>query len=265
LYYRYDALGNVVGVIDSGYYTSYEQDAFGNRIPGSTSWQAMNDPGPKEHLTGKMYDTTTNLYCFHARWYDPEVGRFISRDKVEEHSNYTFVSSNPCNKVDPSGHMLIVPEFPGYPVRLCGRKAALGCNILGFQHWWIEIQVTTVGTKTIGMGLLDRQGEAGSCCGLGTDVVWRAHGDQSDKWCIQVVHLDGSSLSQEEADALWADLYNVKAASKKNPQKYNPVTNNCQCWVGEFLRSRNLRPITPAKRFDPPPTGPIFLPVCGGY
>jgi len=64
----------MVGVTNK-YYTEYEQDAFGNRIVGSQEWEPMNSPGPKEHLTGKMFDTTTGLYYFHARWYDAELGK----------------------------------------------------------------------------------------------------------------------------------------------------------------------------------------------
>ena len=80
-YYHYDALGNVVAVIDvADNITLYEQDAFGNRIPGSSGWEPMDSPGPKEHLTGKMYDEDSYLYYFHIRWYDPGYGRFISKD-----------------------------------------------------------------------------------------------------------------------------------------------------------------------------------------
>ena len=45
----------------------FEMDAFGNRIPGSTGWPAIDCAGLKEHLTGKMYDEDTGLYYFHAR------------------------------------------------------------------------------------------------------------------------------------------------------------------------------------------------------
>jgi len=106
-----------MGILDSGYYVPYEQDAFGNRIPGSTTWEDMTSPGPKEHLTGKMFDTTTNLYYFHARWYDPEVGRFVSKDKLggcSEGSNlYIFVEQDPTNSYDPDGNLKVVSGGKG--------------------------------------------------------------------------------------------------------------------------------------------------------
>ena len=81
-YYFYDALGNVVAIMDDDteYITLYEQDAFGNRIPGSNTWEPITMNTPKEHLTGKMYDQDAELYYFHARWYDPNSGLYISRD-----------------------------------------------------------------------------------------------------------------------------------------------------------------------------------------
>jgi len=67
-YYFYDALGNVNGVLDSGgHYYRWEMDAFGNDLPGGNAFLPMDQPGPKEHLTGKMFDTTTGLYYFAAR------------------------------------------------------------------------------------------------------------------------------------------------------------------------------------------------------
>jgi len=63
-YYMYDALGNAIGALeDEGdRFYRFEIDAFGNDLPGGNSFLAMNQPGPKEHLTGKMFDTMTGLY-----------------------------------------------------------------------------------------------------------------------------------------------------------------------------------------------------------
>jgi len=43
------------------------------------------------------------LYYFHARWYDPETGRFISRDPDVPHIRFSFCGQNPANNVDPTG------------------------------------------------------------------------------------------------------------------------------------------------------------------
>jgi RHS repeat-associated protein len=56
--------------------------------------------------TGREFDPDTSLYYYRARWYDPQVGRFISEDPVAfagGHNWYTYVSDNPVNLTDPSG------------------------------------------------------------------------------------------------------------------------------------------------------------------
>jgi hypothetical protein len=51
------------------------------------------------------------LYFYNARWYDPEVGRFIQADTIiPEPGNplawdrYAYGYNNPVNRIDPSGH-----------------------------------------------------------------------------------------------------------------------------------------------------------------
>ena len=131
-YYFYDAVGNVVGVWDQrdDAYHSWAMDAFGNPLSG-VEFLAMDQPGPKEHLTGKMFDTVTGLYYFHARWLDPEVGRFVSRDpflvsEMDGHQAYVFVQGNPLSYTDPSGKFWIPFITCGYFLATHGAWAA-GC------------------------------------------------------------------------------------------------------------------------------------------
>ena len=60
---------------------------------------------------GYYYDTETELYYLQTRYYDPEVGRFISRDSIEyadpETINglnlYAYCGNNPVMGYDPTG------------------------------------------------------------------------------------------------------------------------------------------------------------------
>ena len=53
-------------------------------------------------FTGKEEDESS-LYYFGARYYDGNLGRFISVDPVEENHAYSYVENNPMNKIDPNG------------------------------------------------------------------------------------------------------------------------------------------------------------------
>jgi len=57
--------------------------------------------------TGREYDRGTGLYYYRARYYDPEIGRFISEDPLGFKAGinfYAYVGNNSVNRNDPSGN-----------------------------------------------------------------------------------------------------------------------------------------------------------------
>ncbi|MBZ0318910.1 MAG: hypothetical protein K8L91_21020 [Anaerolineae bacterium] len=72
--------------------------------------------------TGQQFDSATGLYDLRARYYDPNVGRFVSRDTYpinyrnpNQLNRYGYVSNNPINKVDPTG---LDEGLAGYSAKL---------------------------------------------------------------------------------------------------------------------------------------------------
>ncbi len=59
--------------------------------------------------TSQTLDYSTNLYYYHARYYDPQTGHFISADSAEGPNRYAYVAGNPISRNDPSGKSLKVP------------------------------------------------------------------------------------------------------------------------------------------------------------
>lgn len=109
--YYYDAVGNVIWIEGSGGVLQYSftQDAFGNELScgsfSGNSWSTARAAGITEHQTGKWIDPFTGLYYFHARWYDPVVGRFVGRDPKTTIGGavYGISYDNPVKWADPSG------------------------------------------------------------------------------------------------------------------------------------------------------------------
>lgn len=65
-------------------------------------------------FTGQVLDTETGLYYYNARYYDPEIGRFIQPDTViadlsnpQSYNRYSYCLNNPLKYTDPTGHAVI--------------------------------------------------------------------------------------------------------------------------------------------------------------
>ena len=109
-----DWRGSVTANTDSNgnAHAVYTMDAFGNVLEKGTSTgysaQHATDPQPY-HLTTKEYDTTTGLYYFGARWYDPTIGRWLSREPtgIDGPNLYHFCLNDPINWFDPDGERVM--------------------------------------------------------------------------------------------------------------------------------------------------------------
>ena len=57
-------------------------------------------------FAGREFDSETGLYYSRARYYDPDMGRFLSTDPLgyaDGMNLYAYVRNNPINRVDPLG------------------------------------------------------------------------------------------------------------------------------------------------------------------
>jgi len=59
-------------------------------------------------FTGREYDPESGLYYYRARYYDPNIGRFLQEDpikgilkKPQSLNLYPYASNNPINYTDP--------------------------------------------------------------------------------------------------------------------------------------------------------------------
>jgi len=99
-----DQVGSVRLIVQSGgkrgAYQRIDYDSFG---------RVLNDTSPGFQpfgFAGGLYDPDTGLVRFGARDYDPEIGRWLSKDPIRFDGGinlYAYVNNDPVNIIDPSG------------------------------------------------------------------------------------------------------------------------------------------------------------------
>jgi RHS repeat-associated protein len=111
-YYAADGLGSVTSITNSSgaNIATYTYDSFGN-LTASTGSLANS-----LRYTGREFDSETNLHFYRARYYDPQLGRFISEDPIKFYAGvnfYAYALDSPTNWIDSSGFNVSVKLFPG--------------------------------------------------------------------------------------------------------------------------------------------------------
>ena len=109
-YYVTDTHGNVVQLLnENGSITkTYEYDSFGNEVNPE-----KKDENPFRYC-GEYYDKETEEIYLRARYYQPAVGRFLTKDTYNGESDdplslhlYTYCKNDGVNYIDPSGNISI--------------------------------------------------------------------------------------------------------------------------------------------------------------
>jgi len=98
-----DLSGNMVN--------KYSYDEFGNLINAE---ETIPNPFLYVGQYGVM-DEENGLLYMRARYYDPEVGRFINKDPIGFEGGvnfYAYVENNPINEIDPKGFQAIIFPLP---------------------------------------------------------------------------------------------------------------------------------------------------------
>ena len=116
---EYEFVKNIFGDVISIHYYGvriglYEYDAWGNCTVKVNYMGDIVNLNPIRYR-GYYYDTETKLYYLQNRYYDPEVGQFISPDTFDYLEPetiggvdlYAYCLNNPVTYSDPSGHSII--------------------------------------------------------------------------------------------------------------------------------------------------------------
>ncbi len=107
-YFHTDGLGSVVAATNEAGQVIWRKDyaPFGEQIHATPDTERTS-------YTGKQHDKEIGLTYFGGRYFDPEIGRFVSVDPVgfvEDNTmsfnRYLYVNNNPYKYVDPDGRFL---------------------------------------------------------------------------------------------------------------------------------------------------------------
>ena len=132
-YYK-NIFGDILGIFDENgtLVVRYYYDAWGNIISTTGSMASTLGRDNPFRYRGYYYDTETGFYYLNARYYNSELGRFISADPVLDTSNaigcnmFAYCDNNPVNKVDYTGEDAIWLQDKD--------------GVLGFGHTGLLIQ-----------------------------------------------------------------------------------------------------------------------------
>lgn len=131
-YYLEDGTGSMRFIANSSGYkrSGANYDPFGNVRSSSGIL-------PDFQFTTELLDSGINLYFLRARYYDPQLGRFISRDPIkgpltlpQSQNPYAYALNNPINLSDPSGEQAILQKCLELTLNIGQRLVGVGQRVL---------------------------------------------------------------------------------------------------------------------------------------
>jgi len=111
-----DGLGSMRQGLDNGsarFTGLFDYSAFGEKIGGNGGSSSPYGWGAQSgyRQDGESGQGDCGLVLMGARWYDPSIGRFTSRDSDLSQAPYAYCNGDPVNHTDPSGHSWLSSIF----------------------------------------------------------------------------------------------------------------------------------------------------------
>jgi RHS repeat-associated protein len=141
-YYQLNSHGDVVALTDStgAKVATYEYDPYGVLLKKTGS---VENP---YLYAGYRYDAVTGVYYLQSRYYDPQTGRFLTRDTFEgdetiplSQNQYTYAHNNPVMNTDPTGHfapVIVAAVVARYLLKVAIESLLVTAVTFAWYHGW---------------------------------------------------------------------------------------------------------------------------------
>ena len=133
-----DIQGTVWGYVDAqnNVVASWQYDAWGNVISEEVAPSAAALAALRYRFQGREWSAATGLINFRMRWYDAEMGRWLSKDPIGLSGGlnlYAFCYGDPMDNQDPKGNFVIAIGGVGSAGASTGVSAGSGV-VLGYSR-----------------------------------------------------------------------------------------------------------------------------------
>ncbi|MDB9524569.1 hypothetical protein PN498_01095 [Oscillatoria sp. CS-180] len=233
-----DHLGTIKDFVDdSGNLLNHRTfDSYGNLVSETNS-----TVDSRYAFTGREYDEETGLYYYRARYYNGELGRFISQDPIgfqggDSHL-YRYVNNYPVNSTDPSGL---------FKVEIRYRGASIATPVVG------DVADNLAPTHHADVVITDRLGQVAVWAGPRDGfIVSKFDNDYNigdgfyvaDSSRIQLVYDDGTPCEDLSLEtAIRNEFLNITAREIAY-ETLGPNSNSAAFHVVRTLFDPNIKPI----------------------
>ena len=136
-----DVQGTVWGYADERgeVVARWTYDAWGNVLSEDVAASASELRAVRYRFQGRERSAATGLVNFRMRWYDPDTGRWLSKDPIGLGGGlnlYAFCLNSAINNIDPSGAIVPLPIIGGVVVGVVGGIAGGFQSMMGGGSFW---------------------------------------------------------------------------------------------------------------------------------
>ncbi len=222
-YYEADGLGSITSLSNGAgtLANTYTYNSYG-KLTASTG--TITNPF---QFTAREFDSETGIYEYRARYYDQNIGRFVSEDQIGFKGGvdfYAYVGNGPTDWIDPFGFDKKRKDC----VWVCSRPTQFNgkwewVNYTGLSHSWIR-------TDTVEAGLGPATGNvpgAGAPDAIGSPTAIVNHAGESSKpgsSCFQTCDVNVDAVNKQ-----------LQIGTPEGP--FFPGLNDCHLFVSRVLQN----------------------------